>query len=296
MATYNRAHLIKKTLQSIQNQTFGNFECIIIDDTSQDKTKEVVEKFIGEDNRYNYFLRNSKYQKGLSGCRNMGLDLAHGEWVIFFDDDDLVHPQNLEIALKAGKELKCDYVHYRKSNYNFFNERVEYDSYSLVESIDNTQLLKVLNNYYGISSCSVLWRREMFNNLRFNENLKYAEEWALFTKIISIKEYHGVFIDNILYYNKKHPDSNTGRYFSHDLEMINSHYEAIRSVAEHLKLNFHLNWRIKYFLLNYTFQLNNRKLIIELIEIISSNSIELYFWNLYCLTLPIKVKLIRKIS
>ena len=158
------------------------------------------------------------------------------------------------------------------------------------------KLLKVLNNYYGISSCSVLWRRDVFNNLRFNEYLKYAEEWELFAKIISIKEYHGAFIDNILYFNKKHSKSNTGRYFSQDLEMINSHYESIKSVAKHLKLNCQLNWGIKYFLLNYAFNLNNRKLMDELIEIISSNSIEIFFWNLYKLTIPIKVKLKRQIT
>lgn len=296
MATYNRAKLIESVLDTIRLQTHENFECIIIDDTSNDDTKEVVTKYAEGDNRFNYFLRNSKYQKGLSGCRNMGLDLARGKWVIFFDDDDLVHPQNLEITLKAALELQCDYIHYRKSNYNLFNQRIAYDSYSFVESIDNTKLLKVLNNYYGISSCSVLWRRDVFNNLRFNEYLKYAEEWELFAKIISIKEYHGAFIDNILYFNKKHSKSNTGRYFSQDLEMINSHYESIRSVAKYLKLNYQLNRSIKYFLFNYAFYLNNRKLNIELIEIISSNSIEIYFWNLYWLILPIKVKLRRKIT
>lgn len=295
IATYNRANLITNALNTIKLQTNGNFECIIIDDASIDDTKEVICNFIKNDNRFKYFLRERKYKKGLSGSRNMGLDLAQGEWVIFFDDDDLVHHQNLEISLKAAMELNCDFVHYRKSKFDSYNERENYKTYFLFEFIDKTQLLKVLNNYYGISSCSVLWRRDMFNNLRFNENLKYAEEWELFTKMISLNDKKGVFIDNVLYYNKKHAESNTGRYFNNEEEMVKSYYEAIKSITEFLKSTSQLSFRIKYFLINLGFNLRHSNQINDLVEIISINLFENLFWTFYLKLLPFKVELTKKI-
>ena len=75
MATYNRAHFIVETLQSIQNQTFENWECIIIDDGGTDNTNEVIAPILEKDTRFQFVKRTDSYQKGLPGCRNYGLDL-----------------------------------------------------------------------------------------------------------------------------------------------------------------------------------------------------------------------------
>jgi glycosyltransferase involved in cell wall biosynthesis len=114
MATYNRAHFIEETLCSIQNQSFSNWECLIIDDGSKDKTVEVLKPYLDKDDRFQYIKRSSKYKKGLPGCRNMGLDLAEGDYIIFFDDDDIVHPQLLELCIKEFKERNIDYCRYER--------------------------------------------------------------------------------------------------------------------------------------------------------------------------------------
>ena len=67
MATYNRAHFILETLNSIQNQTFKDWECLIIDDGGTDNTVEFIEYFLQEDNRFQYLKRENNYQKGLPG-------------------------------------------------------------------------------------------------------------------------------------------------------------------------------------------------------------------------------------
>src|SRR5690606_16037492 len=103
LATYNRAHLIGETLLSIQAQTYKNWECLIVDDHSEDETFTVVQKFKKEDHRFSYFLKKEGYKKGLSGTRNYGLDLARerqARFVQFFDDDDLMLPQKLELQIK----------------------------------------------------------------------------------------------------------------------------------------------------------------------------------------------------
>ncbi len=109
MATFNRAHLIKDTLESIKNQSYENFECLIIDDGGQDHTKTVVEEFISADKRFSYIVRPDKYKKGLPGCRNFGLDICNGDYVIFFDDDDIVHHNNLGINLNLLKDPEFDF-------------------------------------------------------------------------------------------------------------------------------------------------------------------------------------------
>ena len=89
MATYNRASFIVETLQSIQNQIFKDWECLIIDDGGTDATAAIIAPILAQDNRFQYLLRPDTYQKGLPGTRNYGLDLAKGDYIIFFDDDDI---------------------------------------------------------------------------------------------------------------------------------------------------------------------------------------------------------------
>jgi len=92
---FNRENLIEFTINSIRNQSYENFECLLIDDGSTDKTLEVMWKCVKNDNRFKILKREEKYPKGPSGCRNMGLDIAQGEYIQFFDSDDLMHPDHL---------------------------------------------------------------------------------------------------------------------------------------------------------------------------------------------------------
>ena len=103
LATYNRAHLIGETLDSIIAQTYSNWECIIVDDHSQDGTESVITHYLDADSRFLYYKKTSNYKAGLSGTRNYGLDLAlerDAEFIQFFDDDDIMHPQKLELKIR----------------------------------------------------------------------------------------------------------------------------------------------------------------------------------------------------
>ena len=83
MATYNRAHFIAETLETITAQTFENWECLVIDDGGTDNTNEIINSILEQDNRFQFLKRPDRYKKGLAGCRNYGLDLAKGDCVIF---------------------------------------------------------------------------------------------------------------------------------------------------------------------------------------------------------------------
>ena len=112
LCTYNRDTLLPQAIQSVLEQSLGDFELIVVDDGSSDNTKAVVDQFI--DSRIRYV-----YQKnaGLAAGRNRGLSLAKGEWIAFIDDDDRYLPEKLsqQIAfLHANREFGwCAGGHYQ---------------------------------------------------------------------------------------------------------------------------------------------------------------------------------------
>ncbi len=90
--TYNRASTIARAISSVINQSFGNWELIVIDDGSNDDTKEIVEKF--NDVRIRYFWQENQER---SAARNYGISLAKGEWICFLDSDDEYLPNHLNV-------------------------------------------------------------------------------------------------------------------------------------------------------------------------------------------------------
>ncbi len=92
--TYNRANLVGRAIKSVLNQTYRDFELIIVDDCSTDNTDEVIKEFQKIDNRIIY-LKHDK-NKGGSAARNTGIKVAKGEYVAFLDSDDEWLPEKLE--------------------------------------------------------------------------------------------------------------------------------------------------------------------------------------------------------
>jgi glycosyltransferase involved in cell wall biosynthesis len=90
--TYNRAELLKESIQSVLDQTFKDFELIVVDDHSTDSTKEVIESF--KDERIVYILNDRG--RGGAGTRNAGIFRAKGKWIAFLDDDDVWLPFKLK--------------------------------------------------------------------------------------------------------------------------------------------------------------------------------------------------------
>ena len=105
--TYNRASIITSTLNSVLNQEYRDWECFVVDDYSTDNTKNVVRQYVEKDNRFHYLNNNRK--KGAQGARNTGLYHSNSEWVIFFDSDNLMHPDFL-LKLTARIEDNVDVI------------------------------------------------------------------------------------------------------------------------------------------------------------------------------------------
>ena len=98
---YNQAQYLDECLQSVLEQTYQNWECIIVNDGSPDNTEEVVKKWTEKDPRFKYL---KKENGGLSSARNAGIKAAEGEWILPLDADDKIGDRYLELAEKEFGE------------------------------------------------------------------------------------------------------------------------------------------------------------------------------------------------
>lgn len=108
MTTYNRADLLqKRSLPSVHSQTYKNWECIVVDDCSNDNTPQVMEFFIKQDKRFQY-LRLPE-NRGVSAAVNAAISLSKGDFIGILDSDDAYFPLFIEETLKNLERLPLDY-------------------------------------------------------------------------------------------------------------------------------------------------------------------------------------------
>ena len=96
---FNRSKVIKRTLNSVLRQTYTNWECLVIDDSSTDNTKEIVSEYISNDNRFSLYSNSRK--KGAQGARNEGILHSLGDWILLFDSDDILVPTYLDRVVES---------------------------------------------------------------------------------------------------------------------------------------------------------------------------------------------------
>ena len=299
MATYNRAQFIVESLKSIKNQTFQDWECLIIDDGGTDNTQEVIEETLNEDKRFQYLKREDTYQKGLPGCRNYGLDLSKGNYIIFFDDDDIVHPLNLELCVK---ELENNQVSYCRYDRNVFQDKFHYlfDISKKYDTffIDINNLEAMLKNDLPFNSCAVMWKKECFNNNKFVEHLMYAEEWELYSRILSTG-IQGISIKKELFFGRKHTNSNTGEFYSNNQIRTKSYIDAILLVVKNLNKNRLLSKPILLHFVNLSYNFKKYNLFNQIIDTVDLPVYKKLKWRLFYYILPTKIyihKLTKKYS
>jgi GalNAc5-diNAcBac-PP-undecaprenol beta-1,3-glucosyltransferase len=289
LATYNRAEYILESLYSIQQQTLSDWECLIIDDCGRDNTPEILAPILKQDTRFQYFMRTSKYQKGLPGSRNYGLDLAQGDYIIFFDDDDIAHPQNLELCVfeLSNKQLSfCRYIRdvFRGDFVYNFDYSKEYTSFY----IDSSDINKILRNELQFNSCAVMWTKECYINHRYTEHLKYAEEWEVYARIITSVN-KGISINKTLYYGRKHNVSITGDFGNRNINSLSSYTDAIQLVIANLKEKKMLSSEILRYFIQVSLQYKEFKLFERIINTLDLPKMEELKWRLFYTHLPLRL-------
>ncbi len=255
--TYNRAHLIGKTIESLLQQTYSNFELIIVDDGSTDNTEAVITKYT--DSRILYFKKNNE-ERG--AARNFGLAQASGNYINYFDSDDIAYPTFLHNAYNCivqntfPSALALAYI----INYQLYQENITYKNPNkeliygnkfgcnsiFLETLFAKKNLFSTNRTLSGSEDYILWLQigaqvkiHFVNEISF-EMIHHNERSVISTNLEHIKNQTDAFIfdiyNNPIIYN----------HYKKDIRII--HSQALSYLSLHLMLRKHKRIALKYML------------------------------------------------
>ena len=205
IATYNRAAYIGETLTSIVNQSYTDFECIIIDDGSTDNTSDIVAAIIKKDSRFTYTIRPDTVKKGANHSRNYGYSLSKGDYVKFFDSDDVMLSTHLKTSINTLEKGKYDFVVGDCINFNetgLLERPYEIDrGNSTLDAIHYAQFKTAwITN-------DLLVKREYANQLEYAGDIKdQASEFQYNVRLLLLTQ-NGILINEILTHRRIHDGS-----------------------------------------------------------------------------------------
>lgn len=181
---YNVEEYLSNCIDSILNQTFKDFELILVNDGSTDNSLDICKHYKNIDNRI--FIIDKK-NGGVSSSRNAGLDIAKGEYIGFVDSDDYIHPQMYEILyhqiIKNKADISmCNYeeVYNYDESYFKYNENNKPDT--IIECLSNIQSLEMIDSPETVSfvvAWNKLYKRDIFKDLRYKHGIIHEDEYII---------------------------------------------------------------------------------------------------------------------
>jgi len=196
---YNSEKYLEAAITSVQNQTYFNWELILVDDASTDGSANIAREFYTEDSRIKYLkLPNNS---GPAIARNKAIEIAQGEYIAFLDSDDFWAPDKLEIQLEFMQKHRCD---------------VSFSSYLLVDENGNSLQRKIVampelsyqkqmrNNYIG--NLTGMYCAATLGKV-FCPQLKKRQDWAMWLEAIKRSGKPAMGIPSVLSYYRKRKDS-----------------------------------------------------------------------------------------
>ncbi len=181
--TYNRATTIGKTIDSFIAQDYSNWEMLVVDDYSQDNTREVIEQYNRRDSRIHYLSNERK--KGAQGARNTGILHAKSEWVVLFDSDDYAYPNFLEKMIDATDDnsdvITCNVSRYDVNTHDRVHKewgkdgRIEHDLMTglVYINFDNSLIRKERLKEIGLLDESCPSHQELDTHIRLSKESMY---------------------------------------------------------------------------------------------------------------------------
>ena len=184
MPAYNSAPYIAEAIESILNQTFSDFEFLIINDGSTDKTADIVAQYAKVDKRIK-FIDNKKNQ-GLIAVLNQGLDLARGEYIARMDSDDISMPERFEKQI-LYMDANPDVGVVGTAGQNFGADNSVNISPAIVDAVE---LLRGVGFYHP----SVMMRKSVIDkyNLRYDKNFYLVEDHELWTRLLNVTKLRNI--------------------------------------------------------------------------------------------------------
>ena len=215
---YNAQNYLEDCLKSIKEQSYGNYEVIMIDDGSKDESGAICERFAATDERFNVIHTENS---GVSAARNHGLDCVSGDYVKFVDADDILADGCLEEL--AAELIKKDWDMIEHSMYVFFSngeiQHLEWYKENLTFDDDSKKLnaMGLLFSSYKLGSmCTKVINSKYFNGsvskLRFREGMIFVEDQLMAAQLFDASE-KVYFVNREYYgYRKGNNESATGKF------------------------------------------------------------------------------------
>ncbi|WP_066067720.1 glycosyltransferase [Neobacillus soli] len=181
---YNVEEFLPNCIDSILEQTFTNFELILVNDGSPDNCGKICDFYAKKDNRINVI---HKTNGGVSSARNIGIEISKGEYIAFVDPDDTIEPNMYDVLLKAAIKYEADIVVCPYNSINLIDNTTSISSVwnngncSINKETIHKQLLPLIlvdKTYSLISSVNKVYKKSVLDslNIKFDENKYHSED------------------------------------------------------------------------------------------------------------------------
>ena len=178
---YNVEKYLSRCIESILNQTFKDFELILVNDGSTDNCKEICEKYKRMDSR---IIVANKKNGGLSSARNLGIDVSKGDYIGFVDSDDFIDAHMYEILFNTINACDSDIVicdYYKVNEYDIKKyEKMKSNNKDIkVENINNIDAIEriITRDTKIVVAWNKIYKRSLFDNLRYKEGVICEDEF-----------------------------------------------------------------------------------------------------------------------
>ncbi|MEP3836604.1 MAG: glycosyltransferase family 2 protein [Algibacter sp.] len=253
--TFNRAHVIGETLNSVLSQTYSNWECIIVDDGSTDETFNLLAKYCEKDSRISYYLRPVKRLKGANACRNFGFENSKGKYIQWLDSDDFLSENKLEEQVLLMKEDSSNLITSIWGRFTNPNKLITYSNYSSFNDFDNIRgflnALAISKGYFPIHAY-LMSRDVVMKSGGWDESLIVNQDGEFMSRIFK-------------YVNKFYCAINTSVFYKQNDGNSTSIYSSIEKAEAAIKIWRKISKRLKNESKSYVF--NNKKLLYKNIKI-----------------------------
>lgn len=206
---YNAEKYLHKCLNSLLNQTFTDWCAICINDGSTDGSEKILREFALKDKR---FIVETQKNQGVSSARNRGLELAEGEYIMFMDNDDFLHPQAFEIAWQAIEKAQTDWVQFGAQDIEVgitpIYKKQKIEDLQIVENFiekffQKTELFRP--DFIRAALWCKIYRASLAKSIKFKKIQPSEDELYNIEFLLKSKSYAS--IKNILYFYVQNPSS-----------------------------------------------------------------------------------------